>query len=347
MSFRYTVGLQNVGSYQVSGRPWLKTAAFSGVQSIFYEFPNVTDFIKVINDVNGDTANLDIVFCEPRRSANMPDGNEYLSTSITATQEVTLSMWVKFDVLANPTPGDVRIANFTGTGVDIRVQTRNVDEIRTVVSSGGTTTATTSTSPLAINEWFNMIFVVKSGDSKIYLNGQLLTETVNTQTISAAFDNLSLGSTSSNNDGSYSNIYLFNRALTESEIAKVYNGSYKTSPDNSSIIPDLTSWWAFEDNNYKTFFTQADTTTTIFDRVSSNNLVLDSGALTFEDGYQLDNALSRHKITLVDQQEITLNCKAKQIFLRSTADVDVSICAGLTGIPAARMYELTGPGIDE
>lgn len=311
MSFRYTVGLQNVGSYQVSGRPWLKTAAFSGVQSIFYEFPNVTDFIKVINDVNGDTANLDIVFCEPRRSANMPDGNEYLSTSITATQEVTLSMWVKFDVLANPTPGDVRIANFTGTGVDIRVQTRNVDEIRTVVSSGGTTTATTSTSPLAINEWFNMIFVVKSGDSKIYLNGQLLTETVNTQTISAAFDNLSLGSTSSNNDGSYSNIYLFNRALTESEIAKVYNGSYKTSPDNSSIIPDLTSWWAFEDNNYKTFFTQADTTTTIFDRVSSNNLVLDSGALTFEDGYQLDNALSRHKITLVDQQEITLNCKAK------------------------------------
>lgn len=346
MSFKYTAGLNNMGSYQVSGRPWLKTATFTAVQSRFYEFPNVTDFIKVINDVNGDTANLDIVFCEPRRSANMPDGNEYLSTSITATQEVTLSMWVKFDTLANP-PGDVRIANFTGTGVDIRIQTRSIDEIRTVVSSGGTTTKTTSTSPLAINEWFNMIFVVKSGDSKIYLNGQLLTETVNTQTISAAFDNLSLGSTSSNNDGSYSNIYLFNRALTESEIAKVYNGSYKTSPDNSSIIPDLTSWWAFEDNNYKTFFTQADTTTTIFDRVSSNNLALNSGYLTFEDGYQLDNALSRHKITLVDQQEITLNCKAKQIFLRSTADVDVSICAGLTGIPAERMYELTGPGIDE
>jgi len=348
MSFNYTTGLNNMGSYQVSGRPWMKTAAFSGVQSIFYEFPNVTDYIKVMNDVNGTkSGNLDIVFCEPRRSANMPNGNEYLSTSITSTQEVTLSMWVKFDVLANPTPGDVRIANFTGTGVDIRVQTRNVDEIRTVVSSGGTTTATTTTSPLVVDEWFNMIFVVKSGDSKIYLNGQLLTETVNTQTISGDLDSLSLGSTSSNNDGSYSNIYLFNRALTESEIAKVYNGSYKTSPDNSSIIPDLTSWWAFEDNNYKTFFTTADTTTTIFDRVSSNNLALSTGTLLFEDGYQLDNALSHHKITLVDQQEITLNCKAKQIFLRSTATADVSICAGLTAIPAERMYELTGPGIDE
>ena len=96
MSFNYTAGLNNVGSFQVSGRPWLKTVAFSGAEGKFYEFPNVTDYIKIMNDVNGSkSANLDIVFCEPRRSVNMADhpSNQNLSTSITATQEVTLSMF--------------------------------------------------------------------------------------------------------------------------------------------------------------------------------------------------------------------------------------------------------------
>ena len=113
MSSRYTTGLQNVGSYQVSGRPWLKNHAFTGVESKFYEFPNVTDYIKV---ANGGANNLDIAFCEPRRSVNMANhpSNEHLSTSITAAQEVTLSMWVKFETLAS-TPGDVRLANFTVT----------------------------------------------------------------------------------------------------------------------------------------------------------------------------------------------------------------------------------------
>jgi hypothetical protein len=345
MSFNYTTGLNNMGSFQVSGRPWLKNHSFTGVESKFYEFPNVTDYIKV---ANGGANNLDIVFCEPRRSANMPDNNEHLSTSITATQEVTLSMWVKFDVLTAGSLNDKRIATLIGTDIDIRVQTRNKDDVRVFINNDGSiSTPTTSTSPLVIDQWFNFVFVVKSGDTKVYLNGALLTETVSTQAITSNFNTLTLGSTTSNHDGSYSNIYLFNRALTETEIAKVYNGSYKTSPSSADAIDGLVSWWAFEDNHYKTFFTTPDTTTTIFDRISSNNLAINTGTLTFEDGYQLDNALDRHKITLGAQEEIRLNCKSKQVFLRSTGNVDVNVSAGLTGIPASRMYQLTGPGIDE
>ena len=214
-------------------------------------------------------------------------------------------------------------------------------------TANGFDTKTTTSSPLAIDEWFNIIFIVKSGDTKVYLNGALLTQTINTKTFPESFDTLTLGSTTSNHDGSYSNIYLFNRALTETEIAKVYNGSYKISPDTENSIDGLISWWAFEDNHYKTFFTTPDNGTTIFDRISSNNLVVNTGTLTFEDGYSIDNALDRHKITLYDQQEIKLNCKAKQIFLKSSANADVSICAGLTNIPSEKMYQLTGPGIDE
>ena len=43
MSFRYTAGLQNVGSYQVSGTPWLKNYSASSGEIKLFEFPNVTN----------------------------------------------------------------------------------------------------------------------------------------------------------------------------------------------------------------------------------------------------------------------------------------------------------------
>lgn len=345
MTFRYSTGLANVGSYQVSGRPWCKHFTTVGATKGLIEFPNVVQNLFAHFDDNAGGHTIKFAFCEPRRSVNMPNSNEYLSTSIASTREVTLSMWVKFDSLS---AGDKRIANFTGTGIDIRVQTRSTDEIRTFINSGsGISVEDTTTSPLAINEWFNMVFVVKSGDTKVYLNGVLLTETINTEAITADFDTLDLGSSSANHDGSYSNIYLFNRALTEVEVAKVYNGSYKTSPNSGAAISGLISWWAFEDNQYKTFFATPDTTTTIFDRISSNNLVINTGALIFEDGYQLDNALDRHSIELSGHEQTIITAKIKQIFYSTSNSSEFSICASLTNIPAEKMHELTGPGIDE
>ena len=58
----YSVGLQNVGSYQVSGRPWLKDISLSLGARTLLEFPNVTNQIEISNDLggNGATSILDI-----------------------------------------------------------------------------------------------------------------------------------------------------------------------------------------------------------------------------------------------------------------------------------------------
>lgn len=48
-SFTYTVGLNNVGSYQVSGRPFAITPSSTTV-----EFPYVTSWVKIINSGSVD-----------------------------------------------------------------------------------------------------------------------------------------------------------------------------------------------------------------------------------------------------------------------------------------------------
>lgn len=48
-SFTYTVGLNNVGSYQVSGRPFAITPSSTTVQ-----FPYVTSWVKIINSGSAD-----------------------------------------------------------------------------------------------------------------------------------------------------------------------------------------------------------------------------------------------------------------------------------------------------
>ena len=347
MSFKYTAGLNNMGSYQVSGRPWLKTAAFSGVQSKFYEFPNVTDYIKVMNDVNGDTANLDIVFCEPRRGLQMAatgtdEDVAYQATGFSLTS-FSISLWIKVT--------DLEVTKFfdftTSGGSSFRYQIHNLagaGQTRFFVANG----ATNATGmPFASGQYYNIVATFSSGDSNIYVNGQLITAAATTY--AEAVVNLTLGSLDTNGfDGVYEQVVVFDRNLSASEVGNVYNAYESVNNLGSAIQDSIVARYEFEDNTYKTFFPVADTTATIQDRAGNFNLSrVNTASEAFVDGRALVNALSHHKITLVNQQEIVLNCKAKQIFLRSTAAVDVSICAGLTGIPAARMYELTGPGIDE
>jgi hypothetical protein len=348
MSFRYTTGLQNVGSYQVSGRPWMKTVAFTGIESKFYEFPNVTDYIKVMNDVNGTkSGNIDIVFCEPRRGLQMANAGTNPDVSYSASgfslTEFSISLWIKIT--------DVEITKFfdlkTAGGNSFRVQihsTTGVGSTRFIVNNQP---SIVSGVPFSADQYYNIICTFSNGDSNFFVNNVLTTSS--TESFSDPITNITLGSTDTNGfDGVYEQVLLFNKALTKSEASSVYSAYESISNLDQSLQDSIVARYEFEDNTYKNFFPVADTTTTIQDRAGVFNLSRTNTATeAFVDGRALVNALSHHKITLVDQQEITLNCKAKQIFLRSTGDADVSICAGLTAIPAERMYELTGPGIDE
>jgi len=347
MSFNYTAGLNNVGSFQVSGRPWLENHSFTGVESKLYEFPNVTDYIEIKNDTaSGNTGNLDILFCEPRRGMQLGNAGTnpvtYYQTSGFSLSNFSISIWFKYY--------NEEITKFfqleTAGGNDFRYQIHSVSGAGTTRFFVNGVAAQASGIPFTENQYHNIIATFTDGNSNVYVDGQLIKNS--SESFSDPVVALVLGSDAGNGfDGVYDQVLLFNKTLSEVEVANVYS--------SNTLIKDITAAgsivarYEFEDNHYKQFFAIADTTTTIQDRVGSFNLTraATSGTEAFVDSPNLTNALSHHKITLEGQQEIRLNCKTKQVFLKSTGDTNVNIIAGLTNIPSERMYELGGSGIDE
>lgn len=81
------VGLNNVGSYQVSGRPYItgSNALVKNTEHII-EFPSVTKWVKVINYSTGAAsprANLEEirVHFAPKATGNTIDGHHYIPLS--------------------------------------------------------------------------------------------------------------------------------------------------------------------------------------------------------------------------------------------------------------------------
>ena len=73
---KYSAGINNVGSYMVSGRPWVKTYSSIGsgsTQSI--SFPKVTKSITVINQEN---VAIRVHFADDATSANVFNNGHYV-----------------------------------------------------------------------------------------------------------------------------------------------------------------------------------------------------------------------------------------------------------------------------
>ena len=340
MSSFYSVGLQNVGSYQVAGRPWLKDLNLATGDKVLLEFPNVTREIHICNDHNsgGSAHILEVMFCEPKRAISLNSTSEYYSTTFSSLSELTVSIWVKTDT----TVANQRIIDFepvVGAGTGIRTDSSSV--IRILVDG----VATSGTTVIAPNTWYNFTLVLKDGDSKLFVNGQL--ELTSTNPFASA-DEFQIGDNGAgvNLDGTYDEVALFSSALTDQEVRSLWNGGGMIQATHPSLI----SYWAFEDNNYKTFYSTPDALGTVLDRVSGNDLILNglTTNVSFVDGRLIENAEARHKIQLVGEEQITMECKVRQVLLSCPNNATLAgVCVSLTGIPANRMFELTGPGIDE
>ncbi len=342
MSSFYNVGLQNVGSYQVAGIPFASHhgSSTSG-EVVYFEFPNVSKSIYMHFDDNASGHSIDYAFCEPKRAIDFSSTDEYLTSTFSSVDQFTVSAWIKLD----GTIANLRLIQMTG-GVDFRLQTTGTPRLRLIVNG---ITETDGTTTLLVGDWINVTVTSNGTANKVYLNGQLLIE--NAGDAAGGFTGLDIGGSGIvGYDGIYDELALFSTALNDAEVLELYNSGKTLKTTDHSRASDLVSRWDFEDNNYKAFYSTPDTTSLIYDRVSGNNLSLTNGSnpLTFVDGRLIENALDRHSLTETGHQELTLNCKAKGILARFNNNNDeLSVFASLTNIPASRMYDLTGPGIDE
>ena len=153
---------------------------------------------------------------------------------------------------------------------------------------------------------------------------------------------------SANSNGFYSDCTLFNAVLSSTHISALYNGVGNIDPRTHSQNGNLVSWWAFEDNFYKEYFTEPDTGETIFDRVGSNNLQIDTSGggvpATFDLGRHHASIFNESQSYLLSGQE-NMTIEAKSTFMSvkcSGGSLDYSIHASLTGIEPERMGRETG-----
>ena len=221
----YTAGISNVGSYLVSGRPWLKTSTIADGAVEFYHFPKVTKQITIHNDHQGAGDNLEVAFPEPRRAINMPGApgdadTEFFSTTFASSGTVTAAIWFKFEGTLPSAERILEIRDTAGTvSTNLRVQTRTSQKLRLAINN--VVVATSTTNLLTADTWFHLAVTVNRSapETKVYLNGSLVSSLTDTTAPSADFGRLYLGGTSANSNGLYSDCTLFNSVLSAAEIS--------------------------------------------------------------------------------------------------------------------------------
>lgn len=342
MSSFYNVGIQNVGSYQVAGIPFAchHGSSVAG-EIVYFQFPNVSKSIYVHFDDNAAGHSVGYAFCEPRTGMDMPNDQEYFEASGFNLSEFTVSFWVK-DVAEG-----TRIIEFD-------------DETAVVVATGFITrlavennivTTHTLANP---SEWNLVTISIGSAESNLFINGinvggGAFAKTINATELFIGSDRVGI-----NSDAFYDDMSLFSIALNDEQVMELYRTTSLETLLQHSRADKLVSFWDFENNTYKEFYSNPDDGRNVYDRISNNHLAWNDGGssspvdATYIAGRIIDNAFERHSLTETGHQELTLNCKATGILARFNNNNDeLSVFASLTNIPSERMYVLTGQGIDE
>jgi hypothetical protein len=282
------------------------------------------------------------MFCKPTRAIDMGTTN-YFSSSITPSDNLTVSLWIKFDGLY-----DQRIASFKNSiGHETRIQTSiSNNQWRIFTNDGGTPSLGISGAfTFSLGTWVNLVFTVSNGERKLYVNGELVA-TENIKTISA-LDTIELGNSGTNFDGFYSTTNLFSKTFNQQEVTELYTSAARIDPSLHSQVKYLQSSWLFDDGQFLTL-NPVDTVNTIYDRVGSNNLTnAGTGTGTFANGWTIDNAEARHSWDISGLQGVQGSVKTNSVLLKHDNAGYISVFASLTNIPSSQMYKLTGPGIDE
>lgn len=343
MSF-YEVGLNNVGSYQVSGRPWLKSVTLAPGEATSVLFPSVTSEIAAVVNSNTDVAKLGFLnpdnFDASRAIDMADDQNTYYSSNISpnlpGSTGISISFWFKPE--AGP---DERIVQVNSS--NFRVQTRDPSKELRMVLGGSIIQDSGVTYTTGV--WNHAVIIFANNASVIYTNGVKGT----VQTTYSSYPNFSsifFGSNAVSYQDLLDDAMLINRPLTDPEVTELYNGGSLINPSELSFSSDVISYWAFDDN-----LTPADSINTINDRISSNDLALTQGSTPAPSFIDARLEIPMTNLLSLKDSFTFMNCKTQRVYIKAlpsnSGNITVSIFASLTNIPSSQMYELTGPGIDE
>lgn len=356
-----TTGLQNVGSYRVSGRPFLTGGEVSVGSERRIEFPNVTKSIKIRKETSGGTLRVHYQTAGLSRAIYLPDDNanslidNYISYSIpkAAGDSFTIGFWIK---APNPPrlPGTLNFWwNASGTGA-IYARLR---------SAGTGPNAALCRNRINNVDVDAIILNFQDGGWHHYL----ITRDTGTNTVKFFFDGVEQNSTSYVTDYAFSgfnlpsggpvqyfdSITFWGVALDGTEVSELYNSGKFLDPTKHSQAASLEHWYRFDET-----LIPADSNEVIYDRVGSSNGVINVlSGLTRNNqfvegpsGWETNNVYSnQHYVELTsDRETIELPAKCDKVYVSAVgSSQNFTLFAELTEINSSNMYDLSGSGIDE
>ena len=229
-----------------------------------------TQVSSLVSTLNGttsgmNTANLvnsDLERSIPYSSYSMDfDGTDWMETVAVPTPAITqvsLSAWIKRDGAQTNYNGVLGVRNGTGNAGngylicwDLAFD-QNSNTIQFRVGDGASAyKLVPSDTAIPDNTWTHVLGVLKGTDVFIYINGvkqsttNTFTGTLLTPTVKIGIGKQG-GSTGNTFNGKISNPAVFDRGLTEDEVATVYNGGVPN--DISSLSP--INWWSLSGDSY-------------------------------------------------------------------------------------------------
>jgi hypothetical protein len=188
---------------------------------------------------NSGSLNNTPTFSTDAKGSILFDGtNESVSRASVNVSYLTVDVWAKWTQFFSDPNGHALVSNSdTDTGDPINgyllYQATGAPYNRVQAFVYGTSlTGLTSVSTLSTGVWYNITFTYDGSATRLYLNGRLDTgSNVAVGTIAASSANFLIGSTytagNSAFSGNVSNIKLYNRALSATEILNNYNVTKK------------------------------------------------------------------------------------------------------------------------
>ena len=266
----YSTGLRNVGSYLVSGQPYVTRRSVNKNEEIKVELPYISKNIriKIPNPPNTatrvfETSNNPGAYwwsyttTENGFGANSP-GN---LSPFGASDDYTFSSWFKFpDVKANQDAVYSFWGQDTNAGLRmwfVPVNTTAIkgyikdDGLGSVVSPGA---ADYNTGNLAVNNinsnWNHLVITQTGGDTKFYINGSLAATASGRVILSS--NNIQRGWNANGrtpDDASYDEETMWNTGMTDAQVAELYNNAEWVDPNSLPLKDNLEGWWTYGDDH--------------------------------------------------------------------------------------------------
>lgn len=259
---KYSVGLRNVGSYMVSGQPYITGSSVNAGDQVKIEFPYVTK-------------NVTIRIPSPPNTAALKEGGVYYLTTDTddyqsgrygqippfgiGESDWTWAFWWK-----SPTWNKRQIISSiqqTGSvGDDFTLKVKigspaSAKGLELELLDVGVTNYTAhnlfNNTTLDNDEWYHLAVTQKTGSTHLYINGFTDTGGKLSQQISSSAD-VRFGWNSNSLQmftASYDESIFFHTGMSHAEIKELYNAGQWYDPRKHSQAANITCWWTMGDDH--------------------------------------------------------------------------------------------------